>query len=125
MGRESAKKGQTYTGYAAEGFISAALSGTARYIAQNQYGTQCRLRRDAKLTEQGHSLELPSAHVCSHWTSLERACKQMPQEMRCLVHWGHSIRLWLRTDSGAPFHPPHTTQQVKQHIGPFLLPVLH
>ncbi|CAK0784193.1 hypothetical protein CVIRNUC_007397 [Coccomyxa viridis] len=28
MGKESAKKGQTYTGYAAEGFISAALSGS-------------------------------------------------------------------------------------------------
>ena len=38
MGKESAKKGQTYTGYAAEGFISAALSGIKPYIAWTQQG---------------------------------------------------------------------------------------
>ena len=38
MGAESAKKSQKYTGYAAEGFISAALSGTNPYIAEYQHG---------------------------------------------------------------------------------------
>ncbi len=112
MTRQSGKQSERLPNNAAQGYLSAALSGEGSLpvnvplplsmINGHISVTTCPIGIQQFLCcyVQGPCLEVPSVSVCSPLTSSGRACKQMPPGMLCRVQWAHCARLCRRKVSG-------------------------